>query len=164
MGSIYFNGTELTGVHDVNFNGTAMDNVYLNTVKLWTKHPYTPGTHLITFEWGYNSSFSTMITTHWGTYGLTMFKQQPYTASGSPGSDYRINVNLQPGFYFSYFNRAESSCEDSNGMGTTTGSGQSTVLYSGNSVTGATGFETGAGCSSSSGNGRSVIKIGYSGE
>ena len=29
MGDIYFNGSELTGTHDVNFNGVAMDNVYL---------------------------------------------------------------------------------------------------------------------------------------
>ena len=161
MGSIYFNGTELTGVHDVNFNGTAMDNVYLNGTKLWTRHPYTPGTHLITYSFGTNSSFGTMITTHWNTYGTTMFKQQPYGISGSPGNDYRIQINLQPGFNFSYFSRAD--CTDSDGQGTSTGSGQSTVLYSGNTVSGATGF-TCSGGSSSSGNGGSTIKIGYSGE
>ena len=158
MGSIYFNGSELTGVHDVNLNGVAMDNAYLNGVKLWTKHPYTPGTTLFSFEWGYDSNFSTMITTHWGTYGLTMFKQQPYTASGSPGSDYRINVNLQPGFNFSSYTQTEYGT-DSDGQGTATGSGQSTVLYSGGSVTGATGFSV-----ASSGNGSSTIVVGYSGE
>ena len=158
MGSIYFNGSELTGVHDVKFNGSDVDNVYFNGSKIWTQHPYTPGTTLFSFEWGYNSSFSTIISTHWGTYGLTMFKQQPYTESGSPGSDYRINVNLQPGFNFSYYNQTELGT-DSDGQGTSTGSGQSTILWSGGSVTGATGFSIG-----SSGNESSTIKIGYSGE
>ena len=115
MGSIYFNGSELTGQHDVKFNGTDMDNVYLNGSKLWTRHPYAPGTHLITFSWGFNNTFSGLITTHWNTYGTVMFKQQPYTHSG-------------------------------------------TILYSGNSVSGATGFSI-----SGSGNGGSTIKIGYSG-
>ena len=158
MGSIYFNGSELTGTHDVNFNGVAMDNVYFNGSKIWTKHPYTPGTHLITYEWGYDSSFSTMITTHWGTYGTVMFKQQPYGISGSPGSDYRVQVNLQPGFNFSYYNQTQYGT-DSDGQGTATGGGQSTILWSGGSVTGATGFSV-----TSSGNGGSTIKIGYSGE
>ena len=159
MGSIYFNGSELTGQHDVYLGGVAMDNVYLNGVKLWTRHPYAPGTNpIVTFAWGTNSNFSGMITTHWGTYGLTMFKQQPYTASGSPGSDYRINVNLQPGFNFSYYNQTQYGT-DSDGQGTATGSGQSTVLYSGGSVTGATGFSV-----ASSGNGSSTIVVGYSGE
>ena len=156
-GDIYFNGSALTGQHDTYLNGVAMDNVYLDGVKIWTRHPYAPGTHLITFSWSYNSTFSTMITTHWNTYGTVMFKQQPYTHSGSPGSDYRIYINLQPGFYFSYYSQDEHGT-DSDGQGTTTGSGQSTVLYSGNSVSGATGFSI-----SSSGNGGSTIKIGYSG-
>jgi hypothetical protein len=163
MGSIYFNGSELTGQHDVNFNGTAMDNVYLNSSKIWTRHPYAPGTHLITQATSMNDTFSSWITTHWGTYGTVMFKQQPYGISGSPGSDYRITINLQPGFYFSYFSRAD--CTDSDGQGTSTGSGQSTTLYSGNTVSGATGFTCaeGGGASSSSGNGTSTIKVGYSG-
>jgi hypothetical protein len=157
-GDIYFNGSALTGQHDVKLNGTNMDNVYLNGTKIWTRHPYPPGTNpLITFSWSFNSSFSTMITTHWNTYGTVMFKQQPYGVSGSPGSDYRVQINLQPGFYFSYYNQTEGGT-DSDGQGTTTGSGQSTILYSGNSVSGATGFSVG-----SSGNGGSTIKIGYSG-
>ena len=165
MGSIYFNGSELTGQHDVKFNGTDMDNVYFNGSKIWTKHPYEPGTLLITQTISHNATFSEWITTHWGTYGTVMFKQQPYGISGSPGSDYRITINLQPGFYFSYFYRAESRCEDSNGLGTTTGSGQSTVLYSGNTVSGATGFTCaeGGGASSASGNGTSTIKVSYTG-
>ena len=167
MGSIYFNGSELTGQHDVNFNGVAMDNVYLNTVKLWTRHPYAPGTHLITYTWAENSDFSGMITTHWGTYGTVMFKEQPHTNSGSPGADYRININLQPGFNFSYYQQINDGtpCTDSDGQGTATGSGQSTILYSGNTVSGATGFTCaeGGGASSASGNGTSTIKVSYTG-
>ena len=158
MGDIYFNGSELTGVHDVKLNGTDMDNVYLNGVKLWTKHPYTPGTHLITYDFGTTDSFAGIITTHWGTYGTVMFKQQPYGVSGSPGNDYRVVVNLQPGFNFSSYTQDQYGT-DSDGQGTSTGSGQSTTLYSGDSVSGATGFSV-----ASSGNGGSQIQIGYSGE
>lgn len=157
MGSIYFNGSELTGQHDVKFNGTDMDNVYLNGTKLWTRHPYAPGTHLITYSWSYNANLVSGLSGYWGTYGTVMFKQQPYTVSGSGGSDHRVQINLQPGFYFSYYSQDEAGT-DSDGQGTTTGSGQSTILYSGNSVSGASGFSVG-----SSGNGGSTIKIGYSG-
>ena len=157
MGSIYFNGSELTGQHDVNFNGVSMDNVYFNGAKIWTRHPYAPGTLLITQSIGNNATFSEWITTHWGTYGTVMFVQQPYTHSGSPGSDYRIYVNLQSGFTFSYFSRGD--CTDSSGGAT------STVLYSGSTVTGATGFTCaeGGGASSASGNGTSTIKVSYTG-
>ena len=64
MGSIYFNGSELTGQHDVKFNGTDMDNVYLNGAKLWTRHPYAPGTTIFTYSWnnGGNNCGSRMMT------------------------------------------------------------------------------------------------------
>ena len=105
MGSIYFNGSELTGQHDVKFNGTDMDNVYLNGSKLWTRHPYAPGTHLITYAWGFNVDLVAGLSGYWGTYGIVMFKEQPATVSGSAGSDHRVAINLQPGFNFSYYNR-----------------------------------------------------------
>ena len=158
MGSIYFNGSELTGVHDVKFNGSDVDNVYFNGVKIWTQHPYTPGTHLITYEWGFNIDLVAGLSGYWGTYGIVMFKEQPATVSGSAGSDHRVAINLQPGFNFSYYNQSQGGT-DSDGQGTVTGSGQSSTLYSGHTVSGATGFSIG-----SSGNGGSTIKIGYSGE
>ena len=158
MGSIYFNGSELTGQHDVNFNGVAMDNVYFNGSKIWTRHPYAPGTHLITYAWGTDVDLVAGLSGYWGTYGIVMFKEQPATHSGSAGSDHRVAINLQPGFNFSYYNQTEYGT-DSDGQGTATGSGQSTVLWSGGSVTGATGFSI-----PSSGNDSSTIKIGYSGE
>ena len=40
MGSIYFNGSELTSGHTVSFNGAAMANVWFNGTKIWTY--YTP--------------------------------------------------------------------------------------------------------------------------
>jgi len=158
MGSIYFNGSELTGQHDVKFNGTDMDNVYFNGTKIWTRHPYAPGTHLITYAWGTDVDLVAGLSGYWGTYGIVMFKQQPYTVSGSAGSDHRVIINLQPGFNFSYYNQSQGGT-DSDGQGTVTGSGQSSTLYSGHTVSGATGFSIG-----SSGNGGSTIKIGYSGE
>ena len=138
MGSIYFNGSELTGQHDVNFNGVSMDAVYFNGAEIWTRHPYAPGTHLITYSWGTDADMVAGLSGSWDTYGIVMFKQQPYGISGSAGNDYRVQVNLQPGFNFSYFSRAD--CTDSDGITGATGSGQSTVLWSGHTVTGATGF------------------------
>ena len=159
MGSIYFNGSELTGVHDVKFNGSDVDNVYFNGSKIWTQHPYTPGTHLITYAWGTDVDLVAGLSGYWGTYGIVMFKEQPATVSGSAGSAHRVAINLQPGFNFSYYQQSEGPCTDSDGQGTVTGSGQSSTLYSGHTVSGATGFSCG-----SSGNGGSTIKIGYSGE
>ena len=158
MGSIYFNGSELTGQHDVNFNGVSMDAVYFNGAEIWTRHPYAPGTHLITYSWGTDADMVAGLSGSWDTYGIVMFKQQPYGISGSAGNDYRVQVNLQPGFNFSYYNQSQYGT-DSDGQGTVTGSGQSTVLWSGHTVSGATGFSV-----TSSGNGGSTIKIGYSGE
>jgi len=158
MGSIYFNGSELTGQHDVKFNGTDMDAVYFNGVEIWTRHPYAPGTHLITYSWGTDVDLVAGLSGYWGTYGIVMFKQQPYTESGSAGNDHRVTINLQPGFNFSYYNQSTAGT-DSDGQGTVTGSGQSTILYSGHTVSRATGFSI-----TSSSNGGSTIKIGYSGE
>ena len=158
MGSIYFNGSELTGQHDVNFNGVSMDAVYFNGAEIWTRHPYAPGTHLITYAWGTDVDLVAGLSGYWGTYGIVMFKEQPATVSGSAGSDHRVAINLQPGFNFSYYNQSTAGT-DSDGQGTVTGSGQSSTLYSGHTVSGATGFSI-----TSSSNGGSTIKIGYSGE
>ena len=153
---IYFNGTELTGIHDVFFNNVAMDNVYLNGTHVWQKHAYTPGTQLINFGWGYNANLVSALAPYWNTYGTVMFKQQPYTHSGSAGSDHRVQINLQPGFNFHYYHQTWAGI-DYDGQGTSgITTGQSTVLYSGGSVTGATGFSV-----TSSSNGGSSIKIGY---
>ena len=51
-GDIYFNGSALTGQHDVKLNGTDMDNVYLNGTKIWTRHPYAIGTEIFTYSGG----------------------------------------------------------------------------------------------------------------
>lgn len=45
MGSIYFNGSELTS-HTVSFNGTEMANVWFNGTKIWTA--YTPSAQTYT--------------------------------------------------------------------------------------------------------------------
>ena len=152
----YFNGTELTGIHDVFFNGVAMDNVYLNNTHVWQKHLYTPGTHLIGFNWNPQDGMHGMRTTHWNTYGTVMFKQQPYYISS--GTDTRLVVNLQPGFNFSSYTQSQYGT-DPDGQGAVTGTGQSSTLYSGNSVSGASGFNI-----AGSGNGDSSINIGYSGQ
>jgi len=79
MGSIYFNGSELTGIHDVNLNGVAMDNVYLNGVKLWTKHPYAIDTDIFTFTWGANGTVGGLRGTYYSTYPLAFASQPSYS-------------------------------------------------------------------------------------
>jgi len=50
MGSIYFNGSELTS-HTVSFNGTEMANVWFNGTKIWTS--YTPSAQTFTSTGSY---------------------------------------------------------------------------------------------------------------
>jgi len=155
---IYFNSTLLTPAPqgDVFFNGVAMNNVYLNGTHVWQKHAMTPGTQLITFGWGYNADLVSSLAPYWNTYGTVMFKQQPYTHSGSAGSDHRVQINLQPGFNFHYYHQQQHGTHAAGQGLWGIYTGQSSVLYSGGSVTGATGFYIAA-----SGNGGSSIKIGY---
>ena len=153
MGSIYFNGTELTGQHDVKFNGTDMDNVYLNGTKLWTQHPYTPGTELFTFSWGScNSGGSTCgMVTHSNNFPLAFA-----SISGCGSNDHTLTFTLNSGFYVSYFNQTQSGTQTPSSSNT----GGSYSVWVGNSVSGLSGTGLSGGAS---GNCGSTLKVSYSG-
>jgi len=67
-GDIYFNGSVLTGQHDVKLNGTDMDNVYLNGTKIWTRHPYPIGTDIFTVSFGAGGNCDSFISSTYSTY------------------------------------------------------------------------------------------------
>ena len=152
MGSIYFNGSELTGQHDVKFNGTDMDNVYLNGAKLWTRHPYTPGTTIFTYSWGSGGNNCGIPSS---TYPLA------FASIGSCGSpDHTLTVTLNDGFYVSSYTQNKGGT-DSDGVGASN-TGGTFYVWVGQTVTGmygGTGFSIG-----SSGNGGSSFTVSYSGQ
>ncbi len=156
MGSIYFNGSELTGQHDVNFNGVAMDNVYFNGSKIWTKHPYALDTLIFTYSWGAGGNIDNLRTTYYGNYPLA-FDSQPSYSSGSGSPDSVLVIDLAAGFYVSYYSQDEYGT-DSDGTGASS-TGGSHNIWVGHTVTGASGFSI-----PSSGNGGSTIKVTYSGQ
>ena len=157
-GDIYFNGSKLTGQHDVKLNGTDMDNVYLNGTKLWTRHPYAIGTEIFTYSVGAGGNSDNLRTTFFQTYPLA-FDAQPNYIEGSGGAqDSRLNFNLAAGFYVSFYSQAELGT-DSDGTGASN-TGGSHVLYVGGTVSGlSSGFSI-----SSSGNGGTTFKVTYSGQ
>ena len=158
MGSIYFNGSELTGQHDVKFNGTNMDNVYLNGTKLWTRHPYAIGTHIFTYSIGAGGNSDNLRTTFYNNYPLA-FDAQPNYIEGSGGAqDSRLQFTLAAGFYVSYYSQ-DGLGTDSDGTGASN-TGSSHVLYVGGTVSGLTGSFS----ISSSGNGGTTFKVTYSGQ
>ena len=159
MGSIYFNGSELTGQHDVNFNGVAMDNVYLNTVKLWTRHPYALDTDIFTFSWSNGGSVTALRGSYYSTYPLA-FASQPSYDSGDGSPDTVVRMSLADGFYVSSYSN-DSNGTDSDGTGASN-TGETHFVWLGSTVTGmygGTGFSIGA-----SGNGGSSFTVTYSGQ
>ena len=152
MGDIYFNGSELTGTHDVKLNGTDMDNVYLDGVKIWTKHPYAIDTDIFTYSWN-NGGNNCGIPSD--TYPLA------FASIGSCGSpDHTLTFTLNDGFYVSSYSNDEHGT-DSDGVGASN-TGGTFYVWVGNTVSGMYG---GAGFSiASSGNGGSSFTVTYSGE
>jgi hypothetical protein len=164
MGSIYFNGSELTGQHDVKFNGTDMDNVYFNGSKIWTRHPYAPGTEIFTYSVGAGGNTDSFIGGDgYGTYPLA-FTTSPVYIEGSGGAlDKRIRFILAAGFYVSYYQQDQSGT-DSDGVGASN-TGGNYIIYVGGTVSGLT-RESGGGSFSigGSGNGGHSFKVTYSGQ
>ena len=157
-GDIYFNGSALTGQHDVKLNGTDMDNVYLNGTKIWTRHPYAIGTQIFNVSFGAGGNCDSFIGSTYDSYPLA-FTARPSYHSGSSGSqDKRCRFTLADGFYVSYYSQAELGT-DSDGTGASN-TGGSHVLYVGGTVSGLTGSFS----ISSSGNGGTTFKVTYSGQ
>ena len=162
MGSIYFNGSELTGQHDVNFNGVSMGNVYFNGSKIWTRHPYAPGTEIFTYSWSNGGNVDDLRTTYYGNYPLA-FASQPSYSTGSGSADSILVMTLAAGFYVSYYNQSQYGT-DADGVGSSN-TGGSYNIWVGHTVSGL-GRASGGGSLSitSSGNGGSSFKVSYSGE
>jgi len=164
MGSIYFNGSELTGQHDVKFNGTDMDNVYLNGTKLWTRHPYELGTNIFTYSIGAGGNTDNFIgSAGYGTYPLA-FASQPVYIEGSGGAlDKRVQFTLAAGFYVSYYQQDEAGT-DSDGVGASNTAGNY-VIYVGGTVSGLSRTSGGGSFSiGGSGNDGHSFVVTYSGQ
>ena len=161
-GAIYFNGSELTGQHDVKLNGTNMDNVYLNGSKIWTRHPYALGTEIFTYAWSAGGNIDNLRTTYYSNYPLA-FASQPSYSSGSGSPDSTLVITLADGFYVSYYNQAEHGT-DSDGVGASNTGGTYNV-WVGQSVSGlARSSGSGSLSVGSSGNCGSTFKVTYSGQ
>ena len=157
-GDIYFNGSALTGQHDVKLNGTDMDNVYLNGTKIWTRHPYAIGTEIFTYSVNAGGNTDSFISSIHATYPLA-FASTPVYIEGSGGAlDKRISFVLADGFYVSYYSQ-DGLGTDSDGTGASN-TGGTHVLYVGGTVSGLTGSFS----ISSSGNGGTTFKVTYSGQ
>ena len=161
-GAIYFNGSELTGQHDVKLNGTNMDNVYLNGSKIWTRHPYALGTEIFTYAWSAGGNIDNLRTTYYSNYPLA-FASQPSYSSGSGSPDSTLVITLADGFYVSYYNQAEHGT-DSDGVGASNTGGTYNV-WQGNTVTGLARASGGGSLSvAGSGNNGSSFIVKYSGQ
>ena len=164
MGSIYFNGSELTGQHDVNFNGVSMDNVYFNGSKIWTRHPYAPGTDIFTYSVGAGGNTDSFIGSDgYGTYPLA-FASEPTYIEGSGGAlDKRVQFTLAAGFYVSRYQQDQAGT-DADGVGSSNTAGVY-IIYVGGTVSGLTRSSGGGSLSiGGSGNGGHNFDVTYSGE
>ena len=162
-GDIYFNGSALTGQHEVKLNGTNMDNVYLNGSKIWTRHPYPIGTEIFSVSFGAGGNFDSFIGSTYSTYPLA-FASQPYYNSGSSGSlDKTMRFTLADGFYVSYYNQDEGGT-DSDGVGASN-TGGVYQGYIGGTVSGLSRVSGGGSLSvGGSGNNGHQFKVTYSGQ
>ena len=163
-GAIYFNGSELTGQHDVKFNGTDMDNVYLNGTKLWTKHPYPLGTTIFTYAWEAGGNIDSLRTTTYSSSAAitAAFASQPSYSSGSGGADSYLVMTLNDGYYVSQYVQ-EQLGTDSDGVGSGSAGGAYTI-YIGATVSGMETSVSGGFSLGLSGNGDSSFVVKYGGQ
>ena len=162
-GDIYFNGSKLTGQHDVKLNGTDMDNVYLNGTKLWTKHPYAIGTDIFTYSVGAGGNTDSFINTIHANNPLAFASTPVYIEGNGGAQDKRIRFILADGFYVSRYVQAELGT-DSDGVGASN-TGGNYIIYVGGSVSGLS-RESGGGSLSigGSGNNGTTFDVTYSGQ
>ena len=162
-GDIYFNGSKLTGQHDVKLNGTDMDNVYLNGTKLWTKHPYAVGTDIFTYSVGAGGNTDSFINTIHANNPLAFASTPVYIEGNGGAQDKRIRFILTDGFYVSFYNQAQGGT-DSDGVGASN-TGGNYIIYVGGTVSGLTSETSGNNLSvGTSGNGGHSFKVTYSGQ
>jgi len=98
MGSIVLNGTTVTDYNaGVTVNGVAIQEVYFNGTKYWTRHPYPIGTDVFTYTWGPGYNIDDFRTSYYSAYPL-VFSSQPYYTQGGGSPDSRLVFNVKPGF------------------------------------------------------------------
>lgn len=162
-GDIYFNGSALTGQHDTYFNGVAMDNVYLDGVKIWTRHPYAIGTEIFNVGFSAGGNCDSFISSTYSSYPLAFTAQPSYTTGSSGSLDKICTFTLADGFYVSYYNQAELGT-DSDGAGASN-TGGTYNIYIGGTVSGLSHVSGGGSLSiAGSGNNGHSFKVTYSGQ
>jgi hypothetical protein len=126
--TIVFNGT--TTITDYNpgvtVNGAAIEEVYFNGTKYWTRYPYPPGTNVFTFQYCPSSNLFA-INDYVAAYPL-VFAGAPYITGGNPSGfpDSTMFVPINPGF------QAVDVSNDQRGYygnGTTVGASFSLGMY-----------------------------------
>jgi hypothetical protein len=162
-GDIYFNGSALTGQHDVKLNGTDMDNVYLNGTKIWTRHPYAIGTEIFNVSFSAGGNCDSFINSTYDSYPLAFTARPSYTTGSSGSLDKVCTFILAAGFYVSYYNQNEHGT-DSDGVGAANTGGNYSV-YIGGTVSGLSRVSGGGSLSiAGSGNNGHSFKVTYSGQ
>ena len=161
-GDIYFNGSKLTGQHDVKLNGTDMDNVYLNGTQLWTKHPYAVGTDIFTYSVSDGGNTDSFINTIHANNPLAFASTPVYIEGNGAAQDKRIRFILAPGFYVSRYAQDQLGT-DSDGVGASN-TGGNYIIYVGATVSGLTRDGSGTFSIGSSGNNGHSFDVTYSGQ
>jgi len=137
----------------VNVNGTAMQEVYINNTKVWSRYPYPVGTTIFTYT--VSGNINNFITSIYPTYPLA-FASAPFYTQGGGSPDSRIQFTLFSGFIVSSYTQSEYGTQTMN-TGTT---GGTYSIFLGSTVTGLSGTNI---TLPGSGNGSSSFTVKYIG-
>lgn len=97
MGAIVLNGTTVNDYYPgVTVNGTAIQEVYFNGTKYWSRYPYPPGTDVFTFGYCPGGNILDFIN-YYNSYPL-VFSGSPYLTQGGGYPDSILYVPISPGF------------------------------------------------------------------
>jgi hypothetical protein len=128
MGSIVFNGsTTITDYNaGVTVNGTAIQEVWFNGTKYWTRYPYPIGTDVFSFSFNPSGTLFDL-NAYYAAYPL-VFSSAPYISAGN-GSGYpdsTMYVPINPGFQVVNVSNGQLGYV---GTGTTAGASFSLGMY-----------------------------------
>lgn len=113
---IIVNGTTINDYSaGVNVNGVAMQEVYINGTKVWSRYPYPIGTTVFTYSWNAGSNINNFITSIYATYPLA-FAGAPFYTKGGGAPDSDLRFTLASGFQVSSSSNSERGT-DSDGAG-----------------------------------------------
>lgn len=98
MGAIVLNGTTVTDYNPgLVVNGVAIQEVYFNGTKYWTRYPYPPGTDVFTYSWYPGGNIDDFRTSYYSSYPL-VFAAQPYYTQGGGSPDSVLQFTINSGF------------------------------------------------------------------